>query len=485
MNLEKQNIDNILNQQIPLCVDLDGTFLLTDSLLESILGAIKLKPIVLLLIPFWLLKGRANLKSQITKFFIPNVETLPINDEVLKFITEQKLKNRKIILTTATNIKVAENIVNNYAVFDEFFASSNENNLRASNKANFLIEKFGEKQFDYIGNSFDDLKVWQFSNNAILVNPSKNLVKKVQRINQNIVSISLNKTTFYDYIQQIRIHQWLKNILIFLPFLLAHKINLQNLINSTLAFIAFSFIASFVYIINDLFDLESDRRHPTKKYRPLACGKISISKAFFISLILFIAGSVISIKFLNIYFISTLAIYLFITTIYTFYVKRIVILDIITLSLLYTIRLIAGGVSTYIEVSEWLLGFSLFFFLSLATMKRYTELLIINEQNKTKTSGRGYSIKDISLIRTIGLSTGYLSVLIFSLYLNSFKVISLYKNPKILWLITLSLLYWISRLWLISHRGEMNDDPIIFIAKDKISYFIGIIIIILMIWASL
>jgi len=485
MNIENQNIGNKLNDNIPLCVDLDDSFLKTDTLLESILITLKLKPFFLFLLPFWLIKGRAYLKSKISEIAMPNFNTLPINKEVENYIIQQKELNRKIILTTATNENIAKNIVSQTNLFDDFYASSDRHNLRALNKANFLTKQFGEYNFDYIGNSYDDLKVWKYSKNAIIINPSNKLLNKARKINNNITVINSEKATFYDFIKQIRVHQWLKNILIFFPFLLAHQVNLQNFINSIFAFISFSFLASFVYITNDLFDLEADRQHPTKKNRPIASGRISISKAILSSFILLISGLIISLLLINKYFLAILLAYLIITTMYTFSLKRIAIIDIITLSILYTLRLIAGGISTDVEVSQWLLGFSLFFFLSLATMKRYTELLVIKDLNKVNTSGRGYNIKDIPLIRTIGLASGYLSVLIFSLYLNSQKVISLYNHPKILWLITFSLLYWISRMWLISHRGEMNEDPIVYTAKDKVSYIIGLIIIILLTGASL
>jgi 4-hydroxybenzoate polyprenyltransferase len=231
-------------------------------------------------------------------------------------------------------------------------------------------------------------------------------------------------------------------------------------------------------------DLESDRQHPRKKFRPFASGSLSIHYGFIITPVLLLLGFGSSLLFLNNDFSITLLIYFIITTAYSFYLKRVIILDIIILSTLYTIRLIAGAGAVGVEVSPWLLGFSIFFFLSLAIMKRYTELRVMIEQNKSKTSGRGYHVEDISFLRNIGPASGYLSVLIFALYVNSDKVISLYHTPQFLWLTLLCLLYWISRIWIIAQRGKMHDDPIVFTAKDPISYIVGAIIAVLGILAT-
>ncbi|ROL61540.1 hypothetical protein D9V86_05270, partial [Bacteroidetes/Chlorobi group bacterium ChocPot_Mid] len=259
----------------------------------------------------------------------------------------------------------------------------------------------------------------------------------------------------------------------------------RNFVNSFLAFLSFSFIASFVYILNDLLDLESDRQHPSKKNRPFASGNLGIHIGLFTAPIFLIAGFCIGYFLLAFSFFETLIVYLLITTAYSFYLKKIIILDVILLSCLYTIRLIAGATATGIEASTWLLGFSIFLFLSLAIMKRYTEIRVMIEQNKSKAEGRGYRVEDIDFLKNVGPATGYMSVLILALYVNSEKVLSLYHNPQWLWLTLLCFVFWVSRIWLKAQRGEMLDDPIVFTAKDKVSYFVGLIILILAMGASL
>jgi 4-hydroxybenzoate polyprenyltransferase len=284
----------------------------------------------------------------------------------------------------------------------------------------------------------------------------------------------------------MRVYQWLKNLLIFLPLLLAHEINNSDKwLNALIAFFSFSLSASFVYIINDLLDLESDRHHPRKCNRPIASGNLSPFSALIFAKIFFIGSFLLAILFLPFNFIISLIIYFVLTSLYSFYLKRIYLLDIITLASLYTTRLIAGAYAVEVSLSYWLLAFSMFIFLSIAIVKRYTELIVMLEENKTYAKGRGYSIVDMSLLRNIGTTTGILSVLIFILYVNSQEIIVLYNNPVFLWPVAICILLWILRIWFIAQRGLMHDDPIVFISKDKVSYLIALIILILVIAASI
>ena len=468
----------------PLCVDLDGTIISTDTLFESMLLSIKQKPVVLLLIPIWVLSGRANLKEKLSQIAIPNPEYLPYKEEVLDFIRTEKSNGRRIILVSATQRIIAESVAKYLGLFDEVLATDSSINLRSKNKKELLVKLYGEKGFDYIGDSSADFLVWASSNEAILVEPSKKVLSKAKKESNVTKVFKSNNHLFKSLIKEIRVYQWLKNVLIFLPLLMAHKSGLNSFWLAITAFISFSLTASFVYVLNDLLDLESDRQHPRKKFRPFASGKLSIHQGFVLTPILLLLGFGSSLFFINYEFSITLLIYLIITTAYSFYLKKVIILDLIILSCLYTIRLIAGAAAVGVEVSQWLLGFSIFFFLSLAIMKRYTELRVMIEQNKSKTSGRGYHVEDISFLRNIGPASGYLSVLIFALYVNSEKVISLYHTPQFLWLTLLCLLYWISRIWIIAQRGNMHDDPIVFTAKDPVSYIVWLLIAVLAVMAT-
>jgi 4-hydroxybenzoate polyprenyltransferase/phosphoserine phosphatase len=469
----------------PLCVDLDGTLVSTDTLMESILIAVKRKPLLLMLLPFWLMKGRAYLKKRVSENASIDAALLPYKEQIINYIKSEKDKGREIVLATATDRKIALAVSSYLNLFDKVIATENNHNLRSKEKRNALVELFGEKGFDYIGDSRADLTVWTKADVALIVEPSRSLLNKVKLFTENIIVFEKEKQNFKLFIKEIRVYQWIKNILIFLPFIMAHSFETRNFVNSFLAFLSFSFIASFVYILNDLLDLESDRQHPSKKNRPFASGNLGIHIGLFTAPIFLIAGFCIGYFLLAFSFFETLIVYLLITTAYSFYLKKIIILDVILLSCLYTIRLIAGATATGIEASTWLLGFSIFLFLSLAIMKRYTEIRVMIEQNKSKAEGRGYRVEDIDFLKNVGPATGYMSVLILALYVNSEKVLSLYHNPQWLWLTLLCFVFWVSRIWLKAQRGEMLDDPIVFTAKDKVSYFVGLIILILAMGASL
>ncbi|MGA2297619.1 MAG: UbiA family prenyltransferase [FCB group bacterium] len=482
--------ENIIQENIkPVCVDLDGTLIASDTLLESIILSLKINPLYIFLFPFWILKGRLYFKNKIGQIAIPKAESLPYRQEVLKYINEEKSKGAKIILVTASVQKIADAVGLHLGIFDEVYGSTNNLNLRSNNKSQFLVDKFGKKGFIYVGDSKPDLKVWESAFEAVVVEPSKSLLTKVNNINKNISTIQNSEFRIQNFkliIKEIRVYQWIKNILIFIPLLLAHRLHEYNLfLNVSLAFLSFSFTSSAVYILNDMLDLEADRIHPRKKFRPFASGNLSLINGIILFPLLLATGLSISFLWLPKDYLLILLLYLFLTTSYSFLLKKIAIFDIIILACLYTIRLIAGAKAVDVVISPWLLGFSIFLFLSLALIKRYQELLTMQQNNKTQSKGRGYFIDDLTLVLNLGTSSGYLSVLVLALYVNSKEVTSLYHHPELLWFAVICHLYWISRMWLIAHRGKMEDDPIIFTAKDYVSYIIGLIIVILALGASL
>lgn len=477
---------NTAEKELPLCVDLDGTLIATDTLHEAFLILLKSKPWIIFLLPFWLLKGRYYFKEKIYSSSVPDFSTFPFNREVLKFVKSEAEKGRKIVLATATFESLAKRAAEQIGIFSEVYGSKDSINLKSKNKRDKLVLLFGEKGFDYIGDSNSDLEVFASARFSYLVNPSKSLQSKAESTSNVKMIFSEKYNIFKLVIKQIRVYQWVKNILIFLPMLMAHIISQVNLFqNTTFAFFAFSFLASSVYVLNDLLDLESDRKHPRKKNRPLASGKLPILLGLIMAPMLFLMGFGISLFFLHPIFTATLAVYFALTTAYSFALKKIYILDIILLASLYTIRLIAGAAATQVAISPWLLGFSMFLFMSLATVKRYTELLVMKQNNREKTSGRGYYTDDIELLLAAGVGSGLISVMVFALYANSKETLALYSNPHLLYGAAPLLLYWILRIWFKAHRGEMNDDPIVFTGKDPASYFIGLLIVILVIGAAL
>jgi len=454
----------MIDRKIPLCIDCDGTLIKTDLLHEAVFLLIKQHFLKVFLLPFWLLKGKAFLKARLAENVIFDFSLLPYREEIIHQIIEAKRIGRKRVLATASPIAWARGIEDHLKLFDEVLATENNINLSGVNKAKKLAELYGEKQFDYVGDSREDKFVFDKARKGILVSDSAQLVNYMN--NTNLDVIEKYSTTFFDYIKGIRVYQWLKNFLIFLPVIAAHQFyNLDAMAKAMSAFFAFSLCASAIYVLNDLLDLENDRSHIRKRNRPFAACKISIKNGVLI-IPLLLAMAFYNAFNLSSSFVLVLVAYLIVTTLYSMWLKKQVIVDIMLLTLLYTIRIIAGAVATGITLSFWLLEFSLFFFLSLALVKRYSELLVTLKENKTETKGRGYRTQDIPVLGSIGAAAGLGSVLIFSLYINDPETTLMYQNKTVLWGVVPFVLYWNTRLWMKTCRHEVEDDPILFAVKD-------------------
>ncbi len=468
-----------------LCVDLDGSLLATDVLWESLIVLLKSKPLKFFRLPFWLAKGKAYFKRQLALNVSLNVGSLPVRQEVLSFIETEKQAGREIILATATDRIVADEIGQRFGLFSTVLASDGKINLSGRRKLEALKAKCGDTNFDYIGDGEVDLPIWEAAKAAILVDPSRRLIKKAKSISEVRTILGAKSNKFFVFIRAIRVYQWVKNLLLFIPLMTAHKIaEVDLVIQAVWAFLAFSLCASSVYVLNDLLDLESDREHPRKKKRPFAAGTLQIKTGLLTVPILLAASFIIAKLFLPPLFVIALGTYLLITTAYSFYFKKILIVDVLILAGLYTFRVLAGGIAVSVLISTWLLAFSMFFFISLAFIKRYSELQMMQNMNGTSNKGRGYSLVDLELLRSVGPTSGYLSMLVLALYINSPQVVTLYKDPTMLWLIGPFLFYWITRIWFRAHRGKMHDDPIVFTVKDPRSYVIGGIVGIIVFLAS-
>ena len=473
-------------QKNALCVDLDGSLLSTDVLWESILLLIKQQPRKFFYLPVWLLRGKAHFKSQIAQLVELNSALLPVRQDVLQFLKDEKKKGREIVLATASDQKAVAEIVQRLGLFDQVLTSDGTINLSGVNKRKALVERFSDQGFDYIGDAEIDLAVWSAAKSALLVQPSKSLLKKAKRVAAVERVFKSEKNLWLEILKAIRVHQWIKNLLIFVPLIMAHKIVDGILLLQTIyAFFVFSLCASSIYILNDLFDLEADRQHPKKKSRPFAAGTVPISVGLYTIPILLSCAFLVAALTLPLSFIGILGLYIITTVAYTFYLRSTTISDIIVLAGLYALRVLAGSIATAIPISAWLLAFSMFFFLSLAFNKRYTELLLLPLDNRKNTNGRGYISIDKSSLQSMGTTSGYLSVLVLALYNNSQEVKALYSRPEVLWLICPLLFYWISRMWFLSQRGEIDDDPIVATLKDPVNYIIGAIIGLILIAASL
>lgn len=472
--------------QRPLFVDLDGTLVSTDTLWESCLLFIKRYPLHVWRLIIWSFYGKAYFKEQVAKKVIPNAETLPYQDEVVRYVSNAKDSGRDVYLITAANRRVADCISKHIKFFTVAIGSNSKLNLKGENKLAAMRNIIGMNQFDYIGDSRADVAIWREAHTAIISNGKHKLANLLNKDKDKIVILFGDRTSlFKKWIKALRLHQWSKNGLLFIALFMSHRIIELNLFKlEVIAFFSFSLSASAVYILNDLFDLEADRKHPSKKNRPFASGDLPVISGIIAIPGLLIVSFLLATSLLPNIFPFVLIIYLITTTSYSLYFKEKLFLDVIILGTLYTLRVLAGGLAVGVEVSSWLLGFSWFFFLSLAFMKRYTDLLLIKNNNQEELFGRGYSVIDLDIVQKLGISSGFISLLILALYINGDQVMVLYKQPEVIWLTIPILLYWLMRMWFVAHKGKMTDDPIAFALKDKSSYITFFLITIILIVAA-
>lgn len=458
---------------VPLCVDLDGTLIHSDLLLESFLLLIKRNPLYLLWVPLWLLGGKAKLKAEIARRVTLNGAALPYVASFVDWLRAQKLQGRALWLCTASDARMAQAVADHLGFFDGVLASDGHTNLSGHNKAAALVQRFGEKGFDYCGNDKVDLSVWQRAHAAVVVNGGKALEAQARALTRIDATFAAPQASFKVLTKALRVHQWAKNGLIFVPVAAAHQLgDVGVLWHSLIAFVAFSLCASSVYLLNDMLDLEADRQHHSKCHRPFAAGTLSLLfglvAAPLLLAVAFGLAALLPLKFVGVlvaYYIATLA--------YSFGVKKIVMIDVLALAGLYTIRIVAGAAATAIPLSFWLLMFAIFIFLSLAIVKRYAELHAMREQGKLKASGRGYHVEDLNLLQSMGTASGYLSILVLALYMNSPDIAHLYRQPKLVWMLVPVMLYWVSRIWMETYRGNMHDDPLVYALKDRVSLLTG------------
>ena len=464
-----------------LVVDLDGTLVSTDMLYESFWSAFSKDWTVLIKSFFWLLKGKANLKNNL--YIVSNIDVtnLPYNNEVIDLIKKYKKKSTHIALVTATNQNMANKIANYLNIFDEVKGSTNKINLQGKLKANFLKNRYGTRGFDYVGDSLDDLHSWKKAKKAILVNDDPSIIKACKKVNSNFKQLKTksSKNLTLEYIKTIRVHQWIKNILVFAPMFAANQLTLENFNNSFIAFITFCLSASSTYLFNDLVDLKADRSHSYKKFRPIANGIVSIKNAMILLLIMFLSSMLLAYS-IGVYFLLTIFTYCVLSISYSLIIKKIVILDIFFLCTLYTLRIYSGGVATEIPLSFWLITFSIFLFLSLAAIKRQSELVNLKKSKKSRLIlGRGYSIEDLPFVSMIALSAGFISVLIAGFYINSSEIMIVYSKIWPLGLACVTLLFWLIKILYASSNGLIIDDPIIYALKDGTSRICLIMILFL------
>lgn len=460
-----------------LVVDLDGTLTRTDLLYETFWAALSARWMNVLPVARAALSGRAGLKRRLTGLGTVDPATLPYNEVVLDHVRRWREAGGRTALVSASDQSLVDRVAEHLGLFDEAAGSDGRTNLRGSEKARFLEARFGRGGFAYVGDAEADLPVWESAGAAVTVDLAPSLRARVDALRPGAEHLETRTSSRGRALfKAIRPHQWLKNILVFLPILAAHRLDLVTIAQGVTAFVAFSLIASSVYLLNDLLDLAADRAHPRKHLRPFASGTLPLSWGTMAAPALLLGGVALAL-ILGPGFLAVMAFYYAVTTAYSFYLKRRLVIDICTLAGLYTLRIIAGGVATGISLSVWLLAFSIFFFFALAAMKRQAELVSSAAEGKDTAHGRGYMTSDLPLVATMAVASGYVSVLVMALWLDSPAVRRLYDETAPLWGICLVLLYWISRMVMITHRGWMHDDPVVFAARDKISIACGALIL--------
>lgn len=471
----------------PLCVDCDGTLIAADLLHESIVKIVKEKPLRIFQMLCWLMLGRCVLKRKLAEIAKINPAKLPYRKEVIEYLKNRKSMGGQLFLVTAAARTHADSVASYLDIFDDVFSSDDSTNLKGRKKQAMLVEKYGHKGFDYMGDAEADMPVWSSADTAIAVGRNQAFLSRVKKINPNAQSLGEQSSNFKKWFKLIRVHQWAKNLILFVPVVTSHKVlNTNILFESLTAFFSLSFIASATYIINDLFDLDNDRSHARKCYRPLASGSVGIPVGVGIAVGLLVSGFAISL-FLPRYFLLLIGLYIFLTISYSSQIKRIVLADAILLAGLYTLRLLIGHSATGIPLSVWLLAFAIFIFFSLALAKRFVEISLAprSSASSKKIQGRGYQFSDLGLIGALGASSGVVSILVMILYVSSPEVRVLYSQPALLILLAPLFLYWIARIWLLAYRGCLHDDPVLFALRDRVSYAIGLATMIVIWFASI
>ncbi|SFJ22041.1 UbiA family prenyltransferase [Celeribacter neptunius] len=452
-----------------LVVDLDGTLLNSDMLYETFWSSLAHDWKTPFRAAAALSHGKAALKRLLAERSSVDVTTLPYNEAVIARLTDWRAAGGRTALVTATDQSLADAIATHLGLFDDVIGSDGQSNLKGAHKAEMLVARYGGDKggFTYVGDHAADLAVWAVADGAITVNAKPALRARVT-CKGEIEHLGTSKRDPQPYFKAIRPHQWLKNLLIFLPMLTAHELSLPAFFLSLISFVAFSLIASSVYVLNDLLDLKGDRAHPRKRRRPFAAGTIPIARGTVMAIALLCAGLIPAVL-LGGLFLQVLIAYYILTTAYSLYLKRQLVMDIFALAALYTIRILAGAAGTGIPISVWLLAFSIFFFFSLAAVKRQAELVDSLNSGKLKAHGRGYHVNDVPIVAMMALSSGYVSVLVMALYLKSPEIAVLYSAPGYLWGACMVVLFWLSRIVMVTHRGQMNDDPVLYAAKDRVS----------------
>lgn len=474
-------------RQLPLVVDLDGTLVRSDTLHEALIGLVAQSPAALVRVLQWLPGSRSALKRNVADRVVLDPALLPYDADVLDLIAKARANGRRVALVSAADHRQVEAVAAHLGLFDLAIGTGSpgtEGNLRGKAKADFLVDRFGAQGFDYIGDSATDIPVWAAARQAIAVRPSAGLQRRAGGAGITLAPAGPNGSSpVWALVRACRPHQWAKNLLILLPVLTSQ--NLASLPAALLALLCFSLTASAIYIVNDLLDLPSDRLHPRKRTRPFAAGDAGAAQGLVVSAGLLAVSVLLAAVFLPSGFLWVLLAYLVLTTLYSLSLKRKMMVDVIGLATLYTMRIVAGSMATGIELSHWLLVFSMFLFFALATIKRQAELEDLAQRGGDKSSGRNLIVADLPVYQAMSIAAAQAAVMVFALYSQDAQVQANFGSPDLLLLICPVLMLWIGRMQLLTRRGYMTDDPLLFTLRDRVSRLCGLMMLAVFVAAAL
>lgn len=463
----------------PLCVDLDGTLVKSDTLVDSLLVLLRNRPEAGFGLIASLFRGKAAFKRHVTQSVSLDVVHLPYHRELRDYLEAEKAAGRTIYLATGADAELARRVAGHLGIFADVLGSDGSTNLTGQRKLESLRARLGGAGFDYIGNGTADLPLLAAAGEAMVANPSFGLRMRLKRSGMEPArSFVESKSRLQLVFKALRPHQWAKNLLVFVPVLCSHALSSAKLLPALAAFFCFSATASSAYIVNDLLDIEADRRHPKKQMRPFASGELAAAAGVVLAAALLVAG-LVGAALLPGKFLEWLLVYLAASLAYSGVLKRIALVDVMALSGLYITRLLAGSSVTQTPISHWLAGFSLFLFLSLAIVKRFSELENLRAVNQTPRNGRGYALGDLEQLRSFGTASAYAAVVVFAMYITGSDVARLYRHARLLWLSVPLITLWLNRVWLLASRGELDEDPVAFALTDPMSQIIGIAVVII------
>jgi 4-hydroxybenzoate polyprenyltransferase len=464
----------------PLCVDLDGALIRTDLRAEALLSLASQKNGLTKLL-LRLLPGAASARESAYEGL--NVRALPYNKELLSFLREQRANGRRIVLATSADEHVARAIANHLGFRDEAILSYGKRHPGASDKAQDLVRHFGFKGFDYAGVGRADLEAWRQADRIVLVNATSSDASLARSVGPILGEFDRAQPALLAAVKAMRPHQWVKNLLVFVPIIASRSfLDVPGLIGAACMFASFCATASGIYLINDLFDVEADRAHPRKRQRPLASGVLSAKFCSLLAVALLALGSVLA---FSVGASTLLLLYVLTSIFYSVLLKKFPLVDIFILAALYTMRVIAGGVASGHHTTLWLLAFSGFTFFSLALIKRTGELIHMrNAHAEAAIARRGYRTSVIGILEAFGIASAFASSVVLALFISSTAAVEHYQSSELLWGSVPLILFWQLRLWLATDRGNMQDDPIVYAARDWVSWLVAACTVAIVLLAS-